>query len=111
MNWWQRRRTINRSNKTDGAVEWFDAVRNPQLWKTSRSFCGKLQDYAKNVRTWRTFDRLILLRFRIKWRHHRRGAGSNFFLLKMNTLSPCSNLVLAEPQRTIDLTVTDLAAR
>lgn len=103
--------THERTNETNGTVEWFDTVEKPRLWKTSRSFCGKLQDYAKNVRTWRTFDQWVLLRFRIKWRQHRRGVGSNFFVLKMNALSPCSNFVLTEPHGTIDLTVTDLQAR
>ena len=79
-------------------------------WKMSRTFCGKLQDYPKNLRTWRTFDPWVLVNFRSKWRHHRRGS-LNFFALKFNIIGPCSNLVLTERERHIDLTPSEFLGK
>lgn len=84
-----------------------------ERWHVARTFCGKIQDYAKNVRTWRTFDPWVLIRFRNnqRGRHHlhaNNGASSSFFALKFNVLGPCFNLLLTERAKTIVLSDSDL---
>lgn len=94
-----------------------------QRWQVARTFCGKIQDYAKNLRTWRTFDPWVLIRFRSnqRGRHHVLHSSNNnnnnngvvsssFFALKFNVLGPCLNLLLTERSKTIELSDSDLAA-
>lgn len=82
-------------------------------WQVARTFCGKIQDYAKNLRTWRTFDPWVLIRFRSsqRVRHHlhtSNGASSSFFAIKFNIVGPCSNVLLTEKSKTIELSYSDL---
>lgn len=90
---------------------WFSLV-EVNRWQQARSFCGKIQDYAKNLRTWRTFDPWVLIHFRgnQRTRHHTHASGSvtgGFFALKFNVLGPCLNLLFTERSKTIELSDSD----
>lgn len=84
-------------------------------WQVARTFCGKIQDYSKNLRTWQTFQPWVLIRYTSNQRnrHHIRGstaASSSFFVFKFNILGPCLNVLLTEPSKTIELSDSDLVA-
>lgn len=84
-------------------------------WQVARTFCGKIQDYSKNLRTWQTFQPWVLIRYTSNQRnrHHIRGstaASNNFFVFKFNILGPCLNVLLTEPSKTIELSDSDLVA-
>lgn len=81
-------------------------------WSIARNFCGKVQDYAKNYRMWRTFDPWVMIRYRNvqRSRHSQQIVGAaSFFSLKFNVLGPCSNLFLTEHSKIIQLSDWDLA--
>ena len=83
-------------------------------WQVARNFCGKIQDYAKNLRTWHTFGPWVLIHFRSiqRTRHHlhsNNGGSNSFFALRFNIVGPCSNLLLTERSKTIELSDLDLA--
>lgn len=84
-------------------------------WQVIRTFCGKIQDYSKNVRTWQTFQPWVLIRYssRQRNRHHiqgSNGASNSFFVFKFNIIGPCLNVLLTERSKTIELSDSDLAA-
>ncbi|XP_059350348.1 uncharacterized protein LOC130692880 isoform X2 [Daphnia carinata] len=84
-------------------------------WQVARTFCGKIQDYSKSLRTWQTFQPWVLIRYTSNQRnrHHIRGsngASNSFFVFKFNILEPCLNVLLTEPSKTIELSDSDLVA-
>ena len=85
---------------------------NQQSRKTERSFCGKLQDYTKSYRTWRTTDPFIVIRYRNGDRNQSMitsGMGNSFFAFKFNVVGPCSNQLFTDDSKTIEFSSSILA--
>ena len=72
-------------------------------WSIGRTFCGKIQDYGKNQRTWRTFHPWLLIRYRQQHLDNRH----QFFALKINLYGPCSNPLLTDRRQTIEISTAD----
>lgn len=88
-------------------------LRSPKL---ERVFCGKLQDYAKSSRTWRTSGPLIIIRYRNAFADRNSNSvtnpsgsiGSSFFAFKFNVMGPCSNFLFTDDSKTIEFSSSDL---
>jgi hypothetical protein len=84
-------------------------------WQVVRTFCGKIQDYSKSLRTWHTFEPWVLIRYRSSQRAHHHilssnGISNSFVLFKFNILGPCLNVLLTERSKTIEFSESDLSA-
>lgn len=86
-------------------------------WQVVRTFCGKIQDYSKSLRTWHTFEPSdwVLIRYRSSQRvhhhiHSSNGISNSFFVFKLNILGPCLNVLLTERSKTIEFSESDLSA-
>ncbi len=84
-------------------------------WQVVRTFCGKIQDYSKSLRTWHTFEPWVLIRYRSSQRAHHHihssnGISNSFVVFKFNILGPCFNVLLTERSKTIELSESDLSA-
>ena len=84
-------------------------------WLVARNFCGKIQDYSKTNRIWRTFDPWVMIRFRSSGgrnRHSQQQIGTNgFFSFKFHHLLPCSNLLLTDHSKTMEFFYWELDPR
>lgn len=101
----------NNSGEWKRMAFWFTEIDSHQ-WSIARTYCGKIQDYAKNLRTWRTAYHWVLVRFRtsLRTRHHLSQVNNHFFAFKVNVFGPCSNLLLTELSKTIELSRAELLA-
>lgn len=93
---------------------WSNLVENHH-WQVVRTFCGKIQDYSKSLRTWFTFEPWVLIRYRSSQRghhhtHSNNGINNSFFVFKFNVLGPCFNVLLTERSKTIELSELDFSA-
>lgn len=84
-------------------------------WKVSRSFCGKLQEQPKNMRTWRSSDPFVMIRTPIVTQHWQ-GPYSDqkqqsfiSFAVKFHVMGPCSNPLYTDHSMDIKLLGSDLA--
>lgn len=90
----------------------WSALVEPSQWLVARNFCGKIQDYSRNTRIWRTSDPWVRIYFRAgqRTRYSQEHTGGNgFFAFKFNMRVPCSNLLLTERSKTMDLFDWELA--
>lgn len=93
---------------------WSNLVENHH-WQVVRTFCGKIQDYSKSLRTWHTFEPWVMIRYRSSQRghhhtHSNNGISNSFFVFKFNVLGPCFNVLLTERSKTIELSELDFSA-
>ena len=87
------------------SASWYRTLDDEPSLNVARNYCGKVQDYSKEERWWKSSSvSLAFIRLRSRGHHQ----GSNFFSLKYNVLGPCSGGLFTQRQGQMELTEEDL---
>lgn len=97
-----------------GKPQWH-ILEDPNKWSIGRNFCGKVQDYAKTAKVWHTFDPWVMIRFvngpRFGLSNSPIGSKNvGFFSLRFVIQSPCSNLLLTDHSKSMELSDWDFSS-